>query len=544
MSRFICVGLVLACFLVAAAPLEAALVQDTFSRPDGSPANDSLGVTEVGAIDWQERDTFGIVADVAAISGNQIYVRGTGGSTTNAQAILPVNLPDGYVSADLRFELSGTTVPGTARTTLGFVLREANTAAYIADAANTGLLAVQFTPTGGLYVAERQTAAFTGIYSDNRFSLGNAPVNYLGAGGLPTTVGGAPFDANGNGYLEPTETFNLSAVLMGDILQVRINDRRVALIKTQGTGTAATNAVALLKNHYGGPGPMIAQGYFDNLVVDAAPSPPIAVDTFTRANNTALGVAELGGQAWHERLMNGGATTVPSISGNRLLLGTNQQAILDVNVPQIVATADLTFQLPAGPGTAGQGGGFTLRKPSLGAAINNPDSAGQVAIQVLPTGAIYVNEQQGGSYVTLYGENPWSGAVGYPDVIAFPSPGTLPQFINGLPFDLNQDGRLSGDAETFELGAVLAHHDLLVQINGQTILSLDNILGGGSLGENYFSVLKNNWAGTLATTVYYDNVFIQAWVPEPGTFALLGLGFAALPVAAWRRRRRNRSKEV
>lgn len=535
MSRFLWVGLVLACFSLAAGPLSAAIVEDTFSRLDGSPANNSLGVTEVGALAWQERDTFGVVADVAAISGNQIYLRGTGGGTTNAQAILPINLPNGVVSADLRFELSGT-VPGTARTTLGFVLREANPAAYIAHAANTGLLAIQFMPTGGLYVAERQTSAFTAIYSNNPFSLGSAPITFLGAGGLPTVVGGAPFDANGNGYLEPTETFNLSAVFMGDILQVRINDRRIALIKTQGTGTAATNAVALFKNHYGGSGPMIAQGYFDNLIIDAAPSPPIAVDTFTRANNTALGFAELGGQAWHERLMNGGATSGPSISGNRLLLNTNEQAILEVNVPQIVATADLTFQVTAGDGTAGQGGGFTLRKPSLDATIANVNSAGQVLIQMLPTGAIAVNEQQGGSYVALYLQNPWSGAVGYPAVIDFPSPGTLPKFINGLPFDLDQDGRLSGDAETFELGAVLAHDDLLVQINGQTILSFGNLLGGGNPGSNYFSVLKNNWAGTLATTVTYDNVVVQAWVPEPGTLALLGFG--ALGLLFWPRRRK------
>jgi len=254
-------------------------------------------------------------------------------------------------------------------------------------------------------------------------------------------------------------------------------------------------------------------GYWDNLTGETPPPLPVALDTFTRADSTSLGTSEIGGYTWHEWAFNGSSVvTAPAISGLKLDLGAGRvayQAILDVNLPNIDAKVDLQFDL-SGSGAPISGAGLMLRKPGLDVSYSG------------------IAADQGGAYVTLYGANPWSGDSGWPAVGNFPAPGVLPQFINGLPFDLDQDGRLGGSEETFELGAFAFDDNLQVRINGSTILWLD-LAGKGNAGNNYFSVLKNAWA-TSGTSVnpLYDNITLAVAAPEPATAMLLGLGALGL----------------
>jgi len=505
-------------------------VGDTFTRADGATPADSLGATEIGGFPWYERNNTGGTEHVASISGNELYLY-----VGNALAVAEVNQADLALSADVRFNNTGS---GTIATkAAGINLRQSDKDTYFYGSANRGSVSVQMLPNGAFFVGEQVSgSAFTQLFKGNVFAPGTTYQEFQPPGTLPKTINGQPFDSNEDGILDSTESFRLGAIASGNTYQVQINGKTVAAFPLTGTSGISGNGLSLLRNNWGGSG-IDSYPYWDNLVGEAPAPLPVAMDTFTRADSTNLGTSELGGQAWIERSMGGSGSTAPTISGYRLYIPplNSVQAILDVNLPDIEATADVTFALASGSGTAGQCAGFTLRKPELFSAVGNANSSGQIAIQMLPTGALGVYEQVGSSYVQLYQENPWSGASGYPGIINFPGPGVLPQTINGLPFDWNQDGRLDGSEETFELSAYLFDQDLSVRINGEAILRF-TVAGDGNPGNNYFSVLENNWGGTLPTGVYYDNVSLGVAVPEPTTVMLLGIG--ALGLIGFRLRRK------
>jgi hypothetical protein len=409
-------------------------------------------------------------------------------------------------------------------------------------AANRGTVSVQMLPNGGFYVAEQTGAAtsFTQRFIGNPFVPGSPVQQFQPAGSLPATINGLPFDANQDGYLDSSESFRRGTIITGDFLQVQVNGRTILGTALSETGGVTGNKLSLLRNNFGGSG-VQSNPYWDNLV-GQTPSPlPAAMDTFTRADSTNLGTSEVGGYTWYERAFNGaGGVTAPAISGYKLSLGAgrvNHQAILDVSASNVDARVDLQFDL-SGTGAPISGAGLMLRKPGLDVSYSGIAADGQIIVQVLPTGAFWVTEEQGSTYATLYSANPWSGDSGYPDVLNFPSPGTLPQYIGGLPFDLDQDGRLGGSEETFQLGAFAVDDQLQVLVNGVTVLSL-GLAGKGHVGNNYVSVLKNSWATSgTAVNPLYDNISVTARVPEPATAMLLGIGTLALAAVGLRRKRR------
>lgn len=530
MSRFnlalLACGLLLALTSVSEAVV---IVGDDFDRAN----NTVLGTTPVGGYNWNERTTFGqSPVDVASISGNEMnmYYGASG------HAVADVNEADLALSADVRFTHSPTPTTGaTATKSAGFNLRLSNMDTVFYYAANRGTVTVQMLPNGTLYVGE-QTGAVNSLtvrFMDNPFVPGPLFQQFKPAGSLPATINGAPFDANQDGFLDSTESFRLGAIVSGNFLQVQLNGRTILGTSLSESAGTTGNNLSLLRNNFGGSGTLIQSNpYWDNLVGESPAPLPGVLDTFTRANSTNLGTSEVGGKTWYEMRYDGtAAITVPAVSGYKLDLGAgrvNHQAILDVNLPNIEATADIEFDL-SGSGAAMNGAGFMLRKPSLTASHSGIGADGQVIIQVLPTGAFWVTEQQGGTSAALYTANPWSGASGWPAVGNFPAPGVLPQFINGLPFDLDQDGRLGGSEETFQLGAFLFDDFLQIRINGQAILSFDNLAGTGNAGNNYFSVVKNSWASSgTAVNPLYDNISLRVAVPEPATAMLLGIGVLGL----------------
>ena len=513
----------------------AVIVGDDFNRADTTP----LGNTPIGGYPWDEWSTGGVAGNYATIVSNQLRMAAGSGL-----AIAGVNEADLALSVDLRFENPTPPSPGGLATKgAGINLRMSQMSAGVPfyRPINEGLVNVQMLPNGMFYVAEqRGLSAYTQLFWDNPFAPGTQWQTFQPAGTLPTTINGAPFDANGNGALDTNETFRLGAIASGDFCQVQINGKTILAFPLANTSGISANKVSVMRNNWGGSGVDSIPNY-DNLIGDTPPELPVAMDTFTRADSTTLGTSELGGYNWYERTYQGGTTPYPAISGYKLFLGDgngkNVQAILDVNLPNIDVTTDLYFELSGSGDVANSSAGMMLRKPSPDVYYNGSAADGQIIIQVMPTGGFQINEQQGTTYAELYNDNPWSPGLG---TIAFANPGDLPQFINGLPFDLNQDGRLDGTEETFELGAFLMDHNLDVLINGAAVLSFDNLAGTGNSGAsgNYFSLVKNSisYSG-MVTNPYYDNLSVGIAVPEPATVMLLGIALLGFVACGLKRRR-------
>ena len=234
------------------------------------------------------------------------------------------------------------------------------------------------------------------------------------------------------------------------------------------------------------------------------------VDTFSRADDTSLGYAESPASMYQwisETTLNtGAAADAAEIVGDRLhLLDTNRQVVVDVNFKDVSVGVDVMFDTAGDDGGLPKGdAGITLRKPTLkSGAWDAPESVGKVAIEVGPSGLIRVIEvPTGGGRKTLAEVNPWTKSTSW----SCGPTGSLPTTVNGLPFDANADGRLSG--EVFKLGATLIGHDLSVLINGQTMLSL-TVAGTGNSGHNYVSLFSNQIGSTGRTHVYFDDVRVR-----------------------------------
>ena len=145
--------------------------------------------------------------------------------------------------------------------------------------------------------------------------------------------------------------------------------------------------------------------------------------------------------------------------------------------------------------------------------------------------------------------------------------GTFDSAVNGFTYDWTQAGAIGGynGTDTFAayftgLFSVPATGDYLMTLGTDDAgyLFVDNTLVASSSGQHSVEWAYNTLnlsAGLHTFKIEYDNSAccgasasfwlpqgstIQSAVPEPSTWAMLGLGFAALGVAGYRRSRQSR----
>jgi hypothetical protein len=229
-------------------------------------------------------------------------------------------------------------------------------------------------------------------------------------------------------------------------------------------------------------------------------------DTYTRLDGTAIGSTETPVPAtpYLERSTTGAVVDVASIFGNQLYIygdgsapvtAAPGQAILEVEAADLAISADVRFNFD-NPSTtqASIMAGFLLRKPSTTGNINDATSLGQINIDFTPTGGLLIRQRASGALNTLFVDNPWHSPTTTANLQYFT--GSLPTTVNGLPFDVDGDGKLESN-EPFRLGAILSGTSLQVTVNGQVVATATTA-GTASTPHNYFAVHKNKWTGTVA----------------------------------------------
>ncbi len=233
--------LVVICVLICAAVASDSVAQtvtleDTFSRPDST----DLGVTEVGSAPYVELNLFGgPQLDVADIFDSRLSLYGTAGFTERFGGLVSIDedLDDLTMSADLRFEsgLLFTEFEETGTSNFGgFRLRGGPLPGN--NEASEGQVDVNFYPGGYMWIQEIQNGIPETLYSANPFNpAGSTGADFSMPGQLPTMIGGQPFDADGDGALEPNEPFNFSVSLVGDALDVSVNGSAFVSVNTAGT---------------------------------------------------------------------------------------------------------------------------------------------------------------------------------------------------------------------------------------------------------------------------------------------------------------------
>ncbi len=243
-------------------------IEDTFTRADAR----NLGTTEEGgSFIWDKRSTGGAVSDVAGIENGQLVLDGSSG-----QAILQVDAADVAISVDTRFGGLLDPSDSNAGKSAGFILRKPNVDGSISNLTGNGQIDVNFLPNGGLVV--RQNGELTGsfgtlhtLFSGNPFiaqAVGSI-TTFQGAGSLPTSINGLPFDADSDGVLEDDEPFKMGVRLEGTSLEFQINGQTITAIETLSSASITANYMSLTKNSFGGGA--LADIIFDNLLItDAA----------------------------------------------------------------------------------------------------------------------------------------------------------------------------------------------------------------------------------------------------------------------------------
>lgn len=274
-------GSMMAAFLWMAISQNAGAIQieDTYNRADST----DLGVTEVGGYGYLELSTTSAAAiDSASISGGELWLHGTGGTTTSnpGLALFDVSLADLSISSDMRFSYPNGIVNTSTYNFAGFMLRRNGTTPNF-TATNNGQIEVLMYPGGGFLVREIQGGVLTPLYTQNPFG-GSPNNNYSTAGQLPTTFNGMPFDVNDNGILEDNEPFNLSADLTGNNLSISVNGMEVFNVNTAASMPLNYYSNAgLYKNRATSGGVRdILSPVYDNVVIDGTlwvppPAPPI-----------------------------------------------------------------------------------------------------------------------------------------------------------------------------------------------------------------------------------------------------------------------------
>jgi len=250
------------------------------------------------------------------------------------------------------------------------------------------------------------------------------------------------------------------------------------------------------------------------------------IDSFSRVDDTTNLLDSLGNTEvpfaydWSESqfgpdaILN--AADIPG--GYMRLFQEDRLATLNTDFQEVPSfSTDVVFNVTAG-GTFPRGNATVfLRK---GGVMSNTfvwsENDGKIAIQFDPSGRLTVYELNGGGLDTLYDQNPWTAAVSS----NFGAPGSLPALVNGVPFDVDQDGRLSAAAslEAVTLGASLVGNSLDILINGLSMTGpLALTFAGSSTGNNYIA-LGSNDLGFLGTSVVTN--FLEVRINSlPGDFA-------------------------
>ena len=261
----------------------------------------------------------------------------------------------------------------------------------------------------------------------------------------------------------------------------------------------------------------------------ARASAALIADDFNRPDGSAMGATSVGGYSWTERDAGSGVGDTAGISGGQAHLhgpggniatpattDNHAQAILlapdatdTVSLPNIDIRSDFRFHLGSTSlDTTNNSGGYILRKGGAGVAVASP----QVLVQMLPTGGIYLGEGTGSTINVLYANNPFvPGNQSVAQLADFQGPGSLPTSFNGLPFDVNGNGRLEAD-EPFELRAVLNNRQLHVFINGRPVAAgRTSVTDGTAAGTQTVSLLKNRFMGGTRTIAdpFFDNLAIE-----------------------------------
>lgn len=262
----------------------------------------------------------------------------------------------------------------------------------------------------------------------------------------------------------------------------------------------------------------------------AAPaSAALIADDFNRPDGSAMGATSVGGYPWTERDSGSGGGDTAGISGGQAHLhgagggiatpattSNTAQAVLlapdatdTVALPNVDIRSDFRFHLDSTTlDTTNNSGGYILRKEGANVAVQSR----QVLVQMLPTGGIYVGEGTGSTINALYANNPFvPGNQSAAQLADFQGPGSLPATFNGLPFDVNGNGRLEAD-EPFELRAVLNNRQLHVFVNGRPVAAgLTSVTDGTATGTQTVSLFKNRFRSGTRTIAdpFFDNLAIE-----------------------------------
>jgi len=249
------------------------------------------------------------------------------------------------------------------------------------------------------------------------------------------------------------------------------------------------------------------------------------IDSFSRVDDTTNLLDSLGNTEvpfaydWSESQFvfddNLNAADIPG--GYMRLFQEDRLVTLDTDFQEVPDfSTDVVFNVVAGGAFPRGNATVFLRKGGvLSGAFVWTENDGKIAIQFDPSGRLTVYELNGGALDTLYDQNPWTTAVSS----NFGAPGSLPATVNGVPFDVDQDGRISAAAsfETVTLGASLVGNSLDVSINGLSITGpLALTFDGSSTGNNYIA-LGSNALGFLGTSVVTN--FLEVEINSlPGDF--------------------------
>lgn len=262
---------------------------DTFSRPDSSPATNSLGITESGGFAYLERGNTALQSipnGTAQISDGRLWLTGSGqGSPLNSNAggvYLPdVDQADVTISVDVGFDLAGSAPSGVIgadsnkfNSTFLLMLRSRDGQNFGSNnELENGLVAIEFGPNGDLLIREQTGSGSSGLStvrsSFNYFTNAAASRQPL-PGALPATYGSGGFDLNQNGYLDAGESVTLGAELVGHSLMLYVNGLPYGVpfaLSDTSAASGQANGIGLHKNRLGSTGGFLDQ-VVSNVVLD------------------------------------------------------------------------------------------------------------------------------------------------------------------------------------------------------------------------------------------------------------------------------------
>jgi len=266
----------------------AATYTDDFER-------DALAGGPIAYVELTPAGKPAAAGSIATLKDGSLIVAGAGGETGRL-ALEGIDAAD--VSIAMRVEFHNRDATANAddqadkpRHSVGVILRTASTTAFghgTPEAPGTGMLCVELLNSGDLLVRERDTNGKLVFLSTTRNNpITGAPVYTYAPGKLGATRNGRPFDANDNGILEAGEPFTLAVRVVGNNIEVRLNDEAIFTGTTKADTGLDGNGVSLLK---GRPGrfKIASTLHLDDLALEtlsesaAAPPPPASSEVITR----------------------------------------------------------------------------------------------------------------------------------------------------------------------------------------------------------------------------------------------------------------------